>query len=132
MADVDVVVIGGGISGLTAARTLCRRGLHVRLLERAPVCGGVIRTDRVGDFVIDTGPDTLLAHKPAALAPGAWNDVERLTRRLVRRPAGRADAGAAISALVPILDHLEAERNPFAYVVKALCCVLLARTNQAP
>ena len=68
MADLDVVVIGGGISGLTAARALCRRGLQVRLLERAPVCGGVIRTDRVGDFVIDAGPDTLLAHKPAALA----------------------------------------------------------------
>ena len=68
MADLDVVVIGGGISGLTAARALCRRGLDVRLLERAPACGGVIRTDRVGGFVIDAGPDTLLAHKPAALA----------------------------------------------------------------
>ena len=68
MADLDVVVIGGGISGLTAARALCRRGLQVRLLERAQVCGGVIRTDRVGGFVIDAGPDTLLAHKPAALA----------------------------------------------------------------
>ena len=35
---------------------------------RAPLCGGVIRTDRVGGFVIDAGPDTLLTHKPAALA----------------------------------------------------------------
>ena len=68
MADLDVVVIGGGISGLTAARALCRRGLQVRLLERGPACGGVIRTDHVGGFVIDAGPDTLLAHKPAALA----------------------------------------------------------------
>lgn len=68
MADVDVVVIGGGISGLSAARALCRRGLQVRLLERAAACGGVIRTDRVGTFVIDAGPDTLLVHKPATLA----------------------------------------------------------------
>ncbi|HEU4925835.1 MAG TPA: protoporphyrinogen oxidase [Vicinamibacterales bacterium] len=68
MGDVDVVVIGGGISGLTAARALCRRGFRVRLLERAADCGGMIKTDRVGGFVIDTGPDTLLAHKPAALA----------------------------------------------------------------
>lgn len=68
MADFDVVVVGGGISGLTAARALCRQGFTVRLLERAAACGGVIRTDRVGEFVIDAGPDTLLTHKPAALA----------------------------------------------------------------
>jgi protoporphyrinogen oxidase len=65
---VDVAIVGGGISGLTAARTLCARGLDVRLVEREPVCGGVIRTDVVDGFIIDTGPDTLLAHKPAALA----------------------------------------------------------------
>jgi oxygen-dependent protoporphyrinogen oxidase len=64
---VDVAIVGGGISGLTAARKLCAHGLNVRLLEREPSCGGVIRTDRVDDFVIDSGPDTLLAHKPAAL-----------------------------------------------------------------
>ena len=68
MADFDVVVVGAGISGLTAARALCRQGFRVRLIERAPACGGVIRTDRVGGLVIDAGPDTLLTHKPAALA----------------------------------------------------------------
>jgi hypothetical protein len=35
----------------------------------------------------------------------------------------------AVNALVPALDHLEADRNPFAYAVKALCCVLLVRAN---
>lgn len=65
---VDVAIIGGGISGLTAARELCAKGFSVRLLERELVCGGVIRTDRVNGFIIDSGPDTLLAHKPAALA----------------------------------------------------------------
>lgn len=67
MPDVDVVVVGGGISGLAAARELCRRGLQVRVLEREPRCGGVIQTDRLGDCLVDTGPDTLLGHKPAAL-----------------------------------------------------------------
>ncbi len=65
---VDVAIVGGGISGLTAARTLCARGFAVRLIEREPACGGVIHTDAVDGFVIDSGPDTLLAHKPAALA----------------------------------------------------------------
>ena len=67
MTDIDVAVVGGGISGMTAARALCRRGLAVRLFERDRACGGVIRTERAGEFVIDTGPDTLLTHKPAAL-----------------------------------------------------------------
>lgn len=66
--DVDVVVVGGGISGLSAARDLCIAGLRVALLEADDRCGGKIRTERVGDFVIDSGPDTLLGHKPAALA----------------------------------------------------------------
>jgi oxygen-dependent protoporphyrinogen oxidase len=68
MADLDVVVVGAGISGLTATRALCAQGLDVRLFERESACGGVIKTDRVDDFVIDAGPDTLLAHKPAAIA----------------------------------------------------------------
>jgi protoporphyrinogen/coproporphyrinogen III oxidase len=67
MTDLDVAVVGGGISGLTAARVLCRAGLRVRLYEGAEVCGGLVRTERIGGWVIDTGPDTLLTHKPAAL-----------------------------------------------------------------
>ena len=67
MADVDVAIVGGGISGLSAARELCRLGFGVRLLEREARCGGVIQTHRVGSSIVDVGPDTLLAHKPAAL-----------------------------------------------------------------
>lgn len=67
MSDLDVAIVGGGISGLTAARVLCGCGLRVRLFESAPEVGGLIRTERVGDWVIDAGPDALLAHKPAAL-----------------------------------------------------------------
>jgi protoporphyrinogen/coproporphyrinogen III oxidase len=67
MPDVDVAIVGGGISGLSAARELCRLGLRVKLFERERHCGGVIQTRRVGDCVVDMGPDTLLGHKPAAI-----------------------------------------------------------------
>jgi protoporphyrinogen/coproporphyrinogen III oxidase len=61
---VDVAVIGGGIAGLTAARALHAQGLSVVLLEAAQRWGGVIRTERVDGFLLEGGPDTLLASKP--------------------------------------------------------------------
>ena len=55
-ADVDVVVVGAGLSGLTAARQLRKNGLYVHLLEaRARTGGRMIRqTTRTG-AVIDLG-----------------------------------------------------------------------------
>ena len=68
MDDVAVAVVGGGITGLAAAYELHRRGVSFVLLEGAPRLGGMIRTESVGGFTVDAGPDSLLVHKPAALA----------------------------------------------------------------
>jgi oxygen-dependent protoporphyrinogen oxidase len=65
---VDVVVVGAGISGLAAAYELRKRNAGVLVLERSGRPGGVIQTERVGEFIIDAGPDSLLVQKPAALA----------------------------------------------------------------
>ncbi|HXH26226.1 MAG TPA: protoporphyrinogen oxidase, partial [Vicinamibacterales bacterium] len=65
---VDVLVVGGGISGLAAAYELQRRGLSVRVLEAAPRPGGVIATERFDGWVVDGGPDSLLIQKPAGVA----------------------------------------------------------------
>jgi oxygen-dependent protoporphyrinogen oxidase len=63
----DVVVVGGGISGLAAAYELQRRGRSVRLLEASPRLGGVILTERIDGWVIDAGPDSMLVQKPGAI-----------------------------------------------------------------
>lgn len=65
--DADVVVVGGGIAGLSAAYELERCGRTVRVLECSPRPGGVIHTERFDGWVIDAGPDSLLVQKPAAV-----------------------------------------------------------------
>ena len=68
MSD-HVVVIGGGISGLAAAEHLSRQEpqLRLTLLEASPRLGGHIRTEQRDGFVMEAGPDVLLAAKPAAI-----------------------------------------------------------------
>ncbi len=65
--DIDVVIVGGGIAGLATAFELAKRNVRFVLLEAAPRPGGVIRTEEADGFTIDTGPDSLLAQKPAAI-----------------------------------------------------------------
>jgi oxygen-dependent protoporphyrinogen oxidase len=64
----EVAVVGGGIAGLAAAWALAKRGLPFLLLEASERWGGVIRTDRVDGFVLEAGPDAILAQKPEGLA----------------------------------------------------------------
>ncbi|HXF82790.1 MAG TPA: protoporphyrinogen oxidase [bacterium] len=67
-----VAVIGGGITGLAAARVLRDARLRgeigeVLLIEASPRLGGKILTERVGDFLIEGGPDSFLTVKPHAV-----------------------------------------------------------------
>ena len=64
-----VVIVGGGISGLAAAEHLTRQEPRPRvtLLEASTRLGGHIRTERRDGFVMEAGPDVLLAAKPAAI-----------------------------------------------------------------
>ena len=62
----DVIIVGGGISGLTAAYTLAKMGRQVTLIEREAELGGLLQTRRMEGCVVEGGPDSFLAAKPAA------------------------------------------------------------------
>src|SRR5690242_7754060 len=62
-----VVIIGGGISGLSTAYYLAKSGIASTLIEARPRLGGVIQTEHVDGCTIEAGPDSFLSAKPAAL-----------------------------------------------------------------
>jgi phytoene dehydrogenase-like protein len=64
----DVIIVGGGIAGLTAARLLQDRGVDWLLLEASDELGGRIRTDVVDGFRLDRGFQVLLTSYPEAQA----------------------------------------------------------------
>lgn len=62
-----VAIVGGGITGLSAAYALQSRGLEVSLIEASDHLGGKVYTERADGFVIEGGPDAMLTQKPWAL-----------------------------------------------------------------
>jgi oxygen-dependent protoporphyrinogen oxidase len=68
-----IVIIGGGITGLAAAHRFAERGEKMKdapeivLLEASPRLGGIIQTVRRDRFLVESGPDSFISEKPAAL-----------------------------------------------------------------
>ena len=56
--SIDVIVIGAGLTGLTTAHTLRKRGKKVLVIEKEQRIGGQIQTHRQGDFTFESGPNT--------------------------------------------------------------------------
>ena len=63
----DTLIIGGGISGLSAAYYLAKCGAQATIVESRERLGGVIQTERVEGCVLEQGPDSFLSIKPAAV-----------------------------------------------------------------
>lgn len=99
----QVVIVGGGIAGLSAAYELAKSGIPHILVEKRPRLGGVIETRTWEGCVLECGPDSFISQKPEAMAlikelgmeseVIGSNDAERVTYiqrhgNLVRLPEG--------------------------------------------
>ena len=94
-----IAIIGGGISGLSAAYYLEQERaagapLETTLFESSGRLGGVMFSDRIGDCVVEGGPDSFLTEKPWAAQLCAElgidgdligsNDAQRITYIVVK------------------------------------------------
>ncbi len=94
-----VVIIGAGVSGLAAARTLDAAGVPTLVVDAADAVGGRIRTDEVGGFRMDRGFQVYLDAYPE---PPRFVDLSRLDLHAF-------DAGA----LVRLKDGFSRIADPF-------------------
>lgn len=75
----DVVVVGGGVAGLVAARDLAKGGAHVVLVEAGDRLGGMLRRHTVAGLDLDMGAESFATRTDAvarlATELGLGNDV---------------------------------------------------------
>jgi oxygen-dependent protoporphyrinogen oxidase len=92
--DIDVAVIGGGISGLATAFGLAQRGIAVEVLDRGTRPGGVIGSVQRDGALYETGPNSALDTTPL---------INELLDALGIR-AERADASAVAATRFIVRD----------------------------
>jgi oxygen-dependent protoporphyrinogen oxidase len=67
LSGKHVVVIGAGISGLTAAYRAQQAGAQVMIVEASAHTGGVLHTEKRDGFLLELGPDCFVSNKPAGV-----------------------------------------------------------------
>ncbi|WP_280276108.1 L-aspartate oxidase [Nocardia wallacei] len=100
-ADADLVVIGGGVAGLTAARTASLRGLRVLTLSKGGPTDTSTQYAQGGIAVVAPDGDSVDAHVQDTLEAGAGLCDPAAVRSIVE---GGRDAVAALTDLGAVFD----------------------------
>ncbi len=64
MNDIEVLVVGGGISGLAVAQRLGQQGIRVEVWDRAATPGGMVRSVRKDGYLTEQAAAMLLNFRP--------------------------------------------------------------------
>lgn len=83
-----VAIVGAGITGLTAAFYLRRKGVAVTVYESSARAGGVIQSERQDGFLAEFGPNTILETSPKIVQ--LIRDAGLESRRLYPDPKAEA------------------------------------------
>jgi len=67
-ADPDLIIIGAGLAGLTAAYRLSADGFNCHILEKSGQLGGAMRSVEKNDYLLETGPNTIMETSPQLTA----------------------------------------------------------------
>ncbi len=76
MNKTQVIIIGGGIAGLSAAVYLHKQGISFKLIEASDRVGGRVKTDIVDGYRLDRGFQVLLTAYPEAKALLDYNALQ--------------------------------------------------------
>jgi oxygen-dependent protoporphyrinogen oxidase len=118
---MKVAVLGGGVTGLTAAWKLRLAGHEVRLLEASARLGGSVRTEASDGWLVEAGPNALqespglaplladlgLADQRIAAAPEAKNRYIVRKGKLVELPTSSDVAGLVSTPLLSFGSKLK-------------------------
>ncbi len=118
--ETRVVVVGGGVSGLIAARECAKVGLQVTVLEASDVFGGVLRTAEVGGIVLDVGAESYATR--GGIVRGLLGELGLADAVVTPNPAGAWVAGVPGVGAAPLPKGgvLGIPDNPFDPAVRRI------------
>ena len=83
----SVAVVGGGLTGLTAAYCLKQRGCRVVIYEATDRLGGAVRSERRDGYLAELGPNSMSPPPPAVAA--LLSELGLDSSRVLASPAAR-------------------------------------------
>ncbi len=96
----SVAIVGGGVTGLTAAYCLKQRGCRVVVYEAGDRVGGVIRSVRQDGYLADLGPNSMAAPSPEVVRLLSALNLD--ASRVAASPAARTRYIVRRGKLVPV------------------------------
>ena len=103
----DCIVVGAGLAGITAARTVQQAGNSVLLLESSDQVGGRVRSDVIGGFICDRGFQVINPRYPQVAKSNVLNDLDfKYISGKIRLADQQLKVGYSLSTFSPKLGSL--------------------------